>query len=49
MIRKKPALGLDPRVESGFPKSMPSGVTRGIMLKQKSWSELPIEPQLVLL
>jgi len=49
MIRKKPALGLEPRVESGFPKSMPSGVTRGIMLKQKSWSELPIEPQLVLL
>jgi hypothetical protein len=47
--RRADGLGLDPRVESGFPKSMPSGVTRGIMLKQKSWSELPIEPQLVLL
>jgi hypothetical protein len=23
-------------VESGFPKSMPSGLTRGIMLKQKA-------------
>jgi hypothetical protein len=23
-------------VETGFPKSMPSGVTRGIMLKQKA-------------
>jgi hypothetical protein len=32
MIRKKTALGLDPRVEAGFPKSMPSGSTRGIML-----------------
>ena len=35
MIRKKPAVGLDPRVATGFPKKMPSGLTRGIMLQQK--------------
>jgi hypothetical protein len=36
MIRKKPAVGLDPRVATGFPKSMPSGLTRGIMLQQRA-------------
>jgi hypothetical protein len=32
---EKLALGLDPRVGPGFPKGMPSGLTRGIILKQK--------------
>jgi hypothetical protein len=34
MIRKMPAPDLI-GVETGFPKSMPSGLTRGIMLHQK--------------
>jgi hypothetical protein len=34
MIPKMPVLELDPRMEAGFWKSMPSGSTRGIMLQQ---------------
>ena len=35
MIRKSGPRTLTRWVEAGFPKSMPSGVTRGIMLHQK--------------
>jgi hypothetical protein len=40
---EKACPGLDPGVESGFPKSMPSGLTRGIMLKTKDLDRDPIQ------
>jgi hypothetical protein len=45
MIRKKAALALDPRVDTGFPKSMPSGLTRGITLNQTNQSAIAIQHQ----
>ena len=42
MIPKMPVVGLDPRMGTGFRKSMPSGSTRGIMRQRKvSDAKLP--------
>jgi hypothetical protein len=35
MIRKKPALGLDPRVGTGFPSGQTPSVCPEIMLRQE--------------
>ncbi len=46
MIRKSWPSGLDPMGgKTGFPKSMPSGLTQGIMLKQPE--RMPIQAQLI--
>jgi hypothetical protein len=49
MIRKKPAPHLDSGVCSGFPKSRRSGLTRGIMRKQKIQSAMTLHPNLIAL
>ena len=47
MIRKKPAVGLDPRVATGFPKSMPSPELKAWRSGDKTYSQNPANSGLI--